>query len=79
MTPAAQPEKSPTQFMGLALGATTATAIFGGLTPYVAQVLTERTGWTMVPGAMIAVVAVLVLPVLMTLPETAPTSESSLT
>jgi len=64
---------------GLALGATTATAIFGGLTPYVAQVLTERTGWTMVPGAMIAVVAVLVLPVLMTLPETAPTSESSLT
>ena len=57
---------------GLAPGATPATAIFGGLTPYVAQVLTERTGWIMVPGAMIAVVAVLVLPVLMTLPETAP-------
>jgi MHS family proline/betaine transporter-like MFS transporter len=60
---------------GLALGATTATAIFGGVTPYVAQVLTERTGWIMVPGAMIAVVAVLVLPILMTLPETAPKSE----
>ena len=58
---------------GLALGATSATAIFGGLTPYVAQVLTERTGWIMVPGAMIAVVAVLVLPILITLPETAPT------
>ena len=57
---------------GLALGATTATAIFGGLTPYVAQVLTERTGWIMVPGAMIAVVAVLALPILATLPETAP-------
>ena len=58
---------------GLALGATSATAIFGGLTPYVAQVLTERTGWTMVPGAMIAVVAVWVLPILINLPETAPT------
>jgi MHS family proline/betaine transporter-like MFS transporter len=57
---------------GLALGATSATAIFGGLTPYVAQVLTERTGWTLVPGVMIAVVAVCVLPILITLPETAP-------
>ena len=58
---------------GLALGATTATAIFGGVTPYVAQLLTERTGWILVPGAMIAVVAVMVLPILITLPETAPT------
>jgi MHS family proline/betaine transporter-like MFS transporter len=58
---------------GLALGATSATAIFGGLTPFVAQVLTGRTGWILVPGAMIAVVGVLVLPILMTLPETAPT------
>jgi MFS transporter, MHS family, proline/betaine transporter len=57
---------------GLALGATTATAIFGGVTPYVAQILTERTGWIMIPGAMIAVVATLVLPILITLPETAP-------
>ena len=30
---------------GLALGATMATAIFGGLTPYGAQWLVERTGW----------------------------------
>jgi MFS transporter, MHS family, proline/betaine transporter len=58
---------------GLALGATTATAIFGGLTPYVALVLTERTGWPTIPGVMIAVLAVLVLPILITLPETAPT------
>jgi MHS family proline/betaine transporter-like MFS transporter len=57
---------------GLALGATSATAIFGGLTPYVAQILTDRSGWTLVPGAMIAVVAVSVLPILITLPETAP-------
>src|SRR5277367_527170 len=57
---------------GLALGATSATAIFGGLTPYIAQILTERTGWTLVPGAMIAVVAVCALPILTTLPETAP-------
>jgi len=58
---------------GLALGATSATAIFGGLSPYVAQVVTQRTGWITAPGAMIAVVAVGILPILITLPETAPT------
>jgi len=57
---------------GLALGATSATAIFGGLTPYIAQILTERTGLAMIPGAMIAVVALCILPILLTLPETAP-------
>lgn len=57
---------------GLALGATAATAVFGGLTPYMAQVLIEATGWAMAPGAMIAVVALAVLPVLLTMPETAP-------
>ena len=57
---------------GLALGTTSATAVFGGLTPYVAQVLTERTGWLPIPGAMIATVALCILPVLLTLPETAP-------
>ena len=57
---------------GLALGATMATAVFGGLTPYVAQALMERTGSPLVPGVMIAVVAVCVLPVLFKLPETAP-------
>ena len=55
---------------GLALGATTATALFGGLTPWFAQMLTERTGSTAVPGLMIALVSLLVLPVLLTLPDT---------
>ena len=56
---------------GLAFGATTATAVFGGVTPWLAHMLMERTGWAMAPGAMIAVVAICVLPVLLTLPETA--------
>ena len=43
---------------GLALGATTATAIFGGLTSLAAQRLVERTGWPSAPGIMIAAVAV---------------------
>ena len=57
---------------GLALGATMATAIFGGLTPYVAQLLVERTGWAMAPGAMIAVVSLSVLPIFLRMKETAP-------
>ena len=57
---------------GLALGATGATAIFGGLTPYAAQLLVGRTAAPSAPGAMIAVVALLVLPFLLTLKETAP-------
>lgn len=57
---------------GLALGATAATAVFGGLTPYLAQLWIEQTGWTLVPGAMIAVVALAVLPVVLKAPETRP-------
>ncbi|MGE0773712.1 MAG: MFS transporter [Sphingomonadaceae bacterium] len=57
---------------GLAVGATTATAIFGGLTPYVAQILVERADLPMGPGLMIAAVALCVLPVLITMRETAP-------
>lgn len=57
---------------GLALGATMATAIFGGLTPYVAQLLVEQTGWAMAPGAMIAVVSLCVLPIFLRMKETAP-------
>ena len=60
---------------GLALGATAATAVFGGLTPYIAQLLISRTGWAMAPGAMIAGVALCVLPVLLTMKETAPLSK----
>jgi MHS family proline/betaine transporter-like MFS transporter len=57
---------------GLALGATMATAIFGGLTPWFAQLLVERTGWAMAPGAMIAVVSLCVLPIFLRMKETAP-------
>jgi len=57
---------------GLALGATMATAIFGGLTPYVAQLLVERTGWPTAPGIMIAAVGLGVLPVMWLMRETAP-------
>jgi MHS family proline/betaine transporter-like MFS transporter len=56
---------------GLALGATMATAVFGGLTPWFAQFLVTRTGWSMAPGAMIALVAVCVLPIFLWMRETA--------
>lgn len=57
---------------GLALGATSATAVFGGITPYLAQFLAERTGLAVIPGIMIAVVALGALPILIGLAETAP-------
>ena len=55
---------------GLALGATGATAIFGGVTPWAAQLLVERTGLAIMPGVMIAVVGLCVLPVLWAMRET---------
>ncbi|KKW93118.1 MFS transporter [Sphingobium chungbukense] len=57
---------------GLAFGATSATALFGGLTPFLAQWSIDRTGWPLVPGLMIAMVALGVLPAFWTLPETPP-------
>ncbi len=57
---------------GLGLGYTLATAVFGGLTPWLAQWLVDRTGYAPIPGVMIAVVAVAVLPVFATMRETAP-------
>ncbi|RDI99904.1 MFS transporter [Dyella solisilvae] len=57
---------------GLALGATMATAVFGGATPFLAELLIRLTGWPAAPGAMIAVIAIAVLPVLVTMPETHP-------
>jgi len=57
---------------GLALSATMATAIFGGLTPFIAQLLIERTGYTIAPGAMIALVGLIVLPLFLWMRETAP-------
>jgi MFS transporter, MHS family, proline/betaine transporter len=55
---------------GLALGATMATAVFGGLTPWLAQALIDETGWRTVPGLMIAAVALCVAPVFWKMPET---------
>jgi MFS transporter, MHS family, proline/betaine transporter len=57
---------------GLGLGYTMATVIFGGLTPWIAQVLVERSGMASVPGIMIAAVAIGVLPVFVWMRETAP-------
>jgi MHS family proline/betaine transporter-like MFS transporter len=57
---------------GLALGATSATAIFGGLTPLVAHLLVTNSGWAAAPGAMIAFVALCVVIVFWYMPETAP-------
>ncbi len=57
---------------GLALGATTATALFGGLTPLVAHLLVAKSQWAAAPGAMIAFVASCVIMVFWHMPETAP-------
>lgn len=59
---------------GLALGATSATAVFGGLTPLLAQWAVSYTGSPAAPGIMIAIVALACLPVLLALPETRPQS-----
>lgn len=57
---------------GLGLGYTLATAIFGGLTPWLSQLLVERTGLPQMPGVLIALVALAALPVFLTMRETAP-------
>lgn len=56
---------------GPCVAATTATAVFGGLAPYAAHRLLALTGSPLVPGAMMAVVALGVLPLLLAMPETA--------
>ncbi len=63
---------SRARLSGLALGVTSATAVFGGLSPWVAHALIAATGAAWAPGAMIALVAVAVVPVLAMMPETAP-------
>lgn len=69
----ATPEQFPVtgRLSGLAVG-TVATTVFGGLTPYLSQTLIDATGWSLVPGAMVTLVALTALPVLWYLPETAP-------
>lgn len=61
---------------GLALGATMATAVFGGLTPWLAQALLGASGNPAVPGWMIAAVALAVLPVFLAMPETRPQAKT---
>ncbi|MDI3261691.1 MAG: MFS transporter [Fulvimonas sp.] len=57
---------------GLALGVTVATAIFGGSTPFLAELLVRRTGWLAAPGAMIALVALAVWPAIRSMRESHP-------
>ncbi|MBT0666753.1 MFS transporter [Novosphingobium profundi] len=61
---------------GLALGATSATAIFGGLTPVIAHLLVTGTGWAGAPGAMISAVALCAIAVFVGIPETAPARQA---
>jgi len=63
---------SRVRLSGLALGVTSATALFGGVSPWLAHLSIALTGGAWAPGAMIAVVAVAVVPVLLMMPETAP-------
>jgi MHS family proline/betaine transporter-like MFS transporter len=62
---------------GLALGATAATTVFGGLAPYLSQSLTDLTGSMLAPGAIIAGVALVILPVFLSMPETSPRQQES--
>ncbi|HDS5593095.1 TPA: MFS transporter [Enterobacter hormaechei subsp. xiangfangensis] len=62
---------------GLALGTTAATALFGGLTPWLAQSIISHSGSHLAPGLMITLVALGVLPVFMCMPETAPGQQIS--
>jgi MHS family proline/betaine transporter-like MFS transporter len=62
---------------GLALGATAATTVFGGLAPYLSQSLTDVTGSMLAPGAIIAGVALVILPVFLSMPETSPRQQES--
>lgn len=64
--------KSKARMSGMALGFTMATAIFGGFAPLVGDKLITMTGWKPAPGAMIAVVALCVLPIVWFQKETAP-------
>ncbi len=57
---------------GLAVGTTAATSIFGGMMPYLAQVLTTHYHSDLAPGFIIVLVALGVFPVFLKMPETAP-------
>ena len=63
---------SRTRLSGLALGNTSSTVVFGGLAPVIAQILLEQTRWPSSPGILIALTALAVLPVFLSMPETRP-------
>lgn len=54
----------------LAIGGTVATTVFGGIAPYTVQALTESTGWVLMPGVVIAAVAIAAIPAIRRGPET---------
>lgn len=58
------------RYSGSAAGYNVAYAVFGGTAPFVGQLLVERTGSLSAPGWYVAVLALLVLPVALKLPET---------
>ncbi len=59
------------RFSAMAIGYNTATAVFGGLSPLVATILIEVSGWKLAAAFYVTVIALLVLPVLWVMPETA--------
>jgi MFS transporter, MHS family, proline/betaine transporter len=59
------------RFSGMAIGYNLATAVFGGLSPLIATLLLNATGWKLAPAAYSAVVALAAIPFLITLRETA--------
>ena len=58
------------RYSGSAAGYNVAYAVFGGTAPFVGQLLVDRTGALSAPGWYVAVLALLVLPVALKLPET---------
>lgn len=58
------------RYSGASAGYNLAYAIFGGTAPFVSQVLVDQTGSLVAPGFYVAVLALLVVPVALLLPET---------
>lgn len=59
------------RFCGMAIGDNLATTLFGGLSPLIATLLLEATGWQLAPAAYATVIALVALPMLFMMRETA--------
>jgi MHS family proline/betaine transporter-like MFS transporter len=59
------------RFAGMAIGYNLATTLFGGLSPLIATLLLESTGWKLAPAAYATVIALAALPTLFLMRETA--------